>query len=82
MIVGPSGKDVYPCVIVLLKDSEGRVDTHACLVEAVSREEAWGIANEISIKVAAMPQYAGKGFRRHIEIGPSQVITPENVVLS
>jgi hypothetical protein len=70
-IIGPTGKDIYPCVAIYT--SIGTVTAYPFIVEAVSSDEALGLANRIALKV--MPQGAKD---IHAKVGMSVCVTYNN----
>ena len=48
-IVGPSGKDLFPCLILFVVGNDVR--SYAFMVEAISRDEATGLAQRMAHKL-------------------------------
>ena len=73
-IVGPSGKDLFPCLILFVIGNE--VQSYAFMVEAISQDEATGLAQRMAQKL--MPPEARDLVAK---VGLSEVITYDNVVI-
>ena len=72
MIKGPTGKDLYP-VVVIVERANGQ-DAYPFVVEAVSQDEATGLGLRIGHKVAPGQHVRAKA-------GLSQIITYEEAVV-
>jgi hypothetical protein len=70
-IIGPTGKDMYPCVAIYTNLS--KITAYPFIVEAVSSDEALGLANRIAVKV--MPPGTTD---IHAKVGMSECVTYEN----
>ena len=71
-IVGPSGKDLFPCLILFVVDNGVR--SYAFMVEAISQDEATGLAQRIAHKL--MPPEARDLVAK---AGLSQTVTYDHV---
>ncbi len=71
-LIGPTGKDLFPCLILFVVGNDVR--SYAFMVEAISRDEATGIAQRIAHKL--MPPEARSLVAR---AGLSEVVTHNKV---
>ncbi len=71
-LIGPTGKDLFPCLILFVIGND--VQSHAFMVEAVSRDEATGLAQRIAQKL--MPPEARDLVAK---AGLSEVVTYDKV---
>lgn len=73
-LIGPSGKDLFPCLVVFVIGND--VHSHVFMVEAISRDEATGLAQRITHKL--MPSEA----RCSVKVGLSEVVTFDKVEIN
>lgn len=71
-IIGPNGKDLFPCLVLFVVGNDVR--SYPFMVEAISRDEATGIAQRMAYKL--MPPEARDLVAK---AGLSEVVTYDKV---